>query len=142
MIYKATKLIAQALEQENIHPEVNDLEKFSEVNVGYEITNGPAIEMRFMSANDNNDTTAYIFRLIRDIPEEKEYVMQKAINECNAKFSYAKFSLDKDRDINIKYDFPQCTADDCLGDIACEICYRLFSIADKSYPILMKALWS
>ena len=48
----------------------------------------------FLSVDDDNDVRIVLFGLVRDVAEEKQAEMLKAINECNNKFRYIKFILD------------------------------------------------
>ena len=141
MIYKATRLIAQALDEEGIRYEVKENEKYSEAIVSFPIKNGPSARVSFISSDDDNDVTVRIFGLVHDVSEDRDVEILKAINKCNDHFRFAKMVMDEDRDINVEYDFPVKTGSDCVGEIACELASRLSSILEDCYPILMKALW-
>ena len=60
----------------------------------------------------------------------------------NHKVRFAKFVLDNDGDINVEYDFPLKSSDDCVGEIAFEIFVRMMQILDEHYSIFMKAMYS
>ena len=50
--------------------------------------------------------------------------------------------MDADGDINVEYDFPVRSGDECIGEMAFEIFVRAMSILDNEYGIFMKALYT
>lgn len=64
------------------------------------------------------------------------------VNEYNNKYRFLKFVLDADNDINVEYDLPVSTGDDCLGEMAFEIFIRTIQILDEGYILFVKALYT
>jgi len=141
MIFKATNLITQELDKANIRYTVKDDEEHSIVRVSFPVDNGPVASVYFISRDDDNDVSIRLFHLIDNIAEEKSEKILAAVNECNNLYRYTKFTFDKDA-VNVEYDLPAQSSDDCLGAQALEILIRLMNIVDKAYPVLMQAMWS
>ena len=74
------------------------------------------------------------------VEEEKVPVILPVINELNVKYRFVKFTLDKDNDINVEYDYPVSCSNP--GESAEEIMIRFVQIIDESYPSLMRAMWA
>ena len=142
MIYKATRLIARAMDAEEIKYSVHEQENYSEISAMFGVKNGPDAVVRFLSSDDDNDVRIVLFGLVRDVAEEKHAEMLKAINECNNKFRYIKFILDSDNDVNLEYDLPLRTDDCCVGEVACEAFLRIMKVVEDCYPVFMKVIWS
>lgn len=53
-----------------------------------------------------------------------------------------KFYIDSDGDINVEYDFPVHSSDECIGEMAFEIFVRTMQILDGEYEFLMKTLYT
>lgn len=141
MIFKATNLITQEMDKADIRYTVKDDEEHSIVRVSFPVDNGPVASVYFISHNDNNDVSIRLLHLIDHIAEEKREKILATVNECNNLYRYVKFALDKDA-VNVEYDLPAKSMDDCLGAQALEILIRLMKIVDKAYPVLMQAMWS
>ena len=60
----------------------------------------------------------------------------------NLKVRFLKFVMDADGDINVEYDFPVRSGDECIGEMVFEIFVRAMSILDNEYGIFMKALYT
>lgn len=142
MIYKATKLLAQAMEEKGITHAIDEHDAGSIIIVGFSVENGPLVRVRFISFDDENDIAIRLIGLVNNVSEEKVPKMLEVLNECNREFRYLKFILDKDRDVDVEYDIPKTSLDDSVGVEACEIFIRTMSIVDKVYPKLMKVIWS
>lgn len=141
MIYKATKLIKQEMDKQELNSSINEYEKSSNVVAGYNIQNGPYIQVDFISSDDDNDVAVRVFGFINHVAEDKEEKILKVINECHAEYRYLKFVLDEDGDVNIEYDFPVKLDDATVGVVAYELFVRCVKIAEKCYPMFMKAIW-
>lgn len=63
MIYKATKLIKQEMDKQELNSSINEYEKSSNVQAGYNIQNGPYIQVDFISSDDDNDVAVRVFGL-------------------------------------------------------------------------------
>lgn len=141
MIYKATRLIQEAMEKEDLHFRVEEGDESSRVLAGFSVKNGPSVRVQFISRDDDNDVAVRLFGLVGDVAEDKAAAVTAACNECNKKYRFLKFVLDDDHDVNVEYDFPVRSSSDTVGDEACEIFIRIMKIVDECYPEFMKALW-
>ena len=98
--------------------------------------------MRFISRDNDNDVAVRIFCLISNIPREKRTRVRDVCNALNNKIRYLKFSLDTDGDIQVMYDFPVCTPDDGIGEMALEMLACTQMALDSEYNLFMKALYT
>lgn len=142
MIYNSTKLIAQAMDNFNIKYSVEEYENSSLIVVGYRITCGNDVQVKFISQSEHNDVTICLFGLVNSVPEDKVEKTLKILNACNFKYRYLKFVLDNDRNINVVYDIPERTSDDCIREIASEIFARIVTIIGECYPMIMREMWN
>lgn len=140
--YKATNLIATNFEQHGIKFRVNSAQGHEEVSAGFPVDGGPAVMMKFISRDNDNDVAARIYGLVSRTPKGKQARVMEACNILNRKTRFLKFYLDTDGDINVEYDFPLKSSDDCVGEIAFETFVKTMSILDKNYELFMKALYS
>ncbi len=142
MIYKASKLIAEAFDEKGIKygGQIEEHDDASAVEAGFRIDNGPLVMARFFSSDDDNDVAVRVFGII-NVKEEKRQQMLQQINAANCKMRYIKFLLDEDGDVNAEYDFPAKLADEQVGEVAVEIFIRLMKILDDVYPDFMRAMW-
>ena len=141
MVFKATTLIANEMEEQGFTYSIKEFEKVSEVYVEFGIKNGPHAAVRFLSADDNNCVSVRLLGLVNHVSEENEAKVLKAVNECNNKYRFIKFVLDSDRDVNMEFDIPMEAKDDSVGPEACEILVRMMGLADDTFPVFMKAIW-
>ena len=74
------------------------------------------------------------------VPEDKRTAVLEAINSLQRRFRYVNYAIDDDGDLHIGYDLPLHTEN--VGEAAMEMFIRMVKIADDSYPVLMKAIWS
>ena len=142
MIYKATRLIKQEMDRQEFHYRIEEHDGKSVLIAGFGIDNGPSVQVLFISPDNDNDVSIRLFGIVNKVAENKTGSILKAINECNNKFRYLKFTLDKDGDVNIEYDLPIKADDRSVGAEACEIFSRIMHIADEAYPVFMKAMWN
>lgn len=140
--FKAINLIAETFEKRGVKFDVVSLHRSEQLLAGFSVDCGPNVIMRFISNDNDNDAAARIFGLISNIPKEKRVRVMEACNVLNHKIRYMKFCLDTDGDINVEYDFPMHTSDDCIGEMAFEIFVRTMQILDSEYSIFMKALYT
>lgn len=140
--FHATEIIAKAFEEHEVKFDVTGRPGLEQLRAGFPVKSGPNVIMRFISCDDDNDVKVGIFGLISDTPAKKRYRHMEACNVLNGKIRYMKFNVDDDGDINMQYDFPLNTGDDCIGEMAFEIFVRAMSILDSEYDIFMKALYS
>ncbi len=142
MIFKATRLIQQAMEKEDMHSRIEEGDKSSRVLAGFGVKNGPNVRVQFISTDDDNDVAIRLFGLVSEVADDKFASVTAACNTCNNKYRYVKFLIDDDRDVNVEYDLPVRTSNDSVGREAVEIFMRFMQIVDECYPEFMKALWS
>ncbi len=140
--FHATKIIAKAFEEHGAKFEVIAHHGMEQLVTGFHVRSGPYVIMRFINCDNDNDIKAGIFGLISNTPEDKRHRLMEACNILNRKVHYMKFNVDSDGDINMEYDFPVSSGDDCIGEMAFEIFVRAMSILDSEYDIFMKALYS
>lgn len=138
--FKATNLIAKTFEGYGVKFRVIQENGLEEVQAGFPIECGPAVLMRFISRDDDNDVAAIILGLVTKVPEEKRMRIHEACNVLNGTFRYLKCYSDFDGDINVEYDFPLKSADECIGEMAFEIFLRAMKILQVQYDIFMKAI--
>jgi hypothetical protein len=140
--FKTTTLIAETLEECDIKFGVKKSKEAEQILVGFPIECGPDVFMRYICNEDDNTVGARIFNLVPNIPKEKRLRAIEACNEINRKMRYINFCLDDDDTITAKYDFPQYTPDDGIGNMALEIFVRATQILDSEYGIFMRALYT
>ncbi len=138
MIYQATTVIANALKAHGLQCSVEETTSFSYVKVGFSGDNAKNVSVHFISSDQDNDVAARVFDFITFEPEKKAAVVL-AISELNSTFRFLKFTMDKDNSVTVAYDFPEKCKE--LGEIAMETVAHFYSILDKAYPVLMKAVW-
>lgn len=141
MIYKATNLIKQEMDKQDLNCSIKEYDDSSDVIACYNIENGPTIQIHFISSDDDNDVSVRVYDFIHHVAEDKEEKILRVINECNAAKRYLKFVLDSERDVNIEYDFPLKADDAAVGAEAYEMLVRYVNIIEECYPLFMKAMW-
>ena len=139
--FKATNLIAEKLEKDDITYWVVKKHGWEAVCVGFSINNGPNLSVQFFSIDDSNSVAVHI-QLVTGIQPEKRMRVLEACNILNYRMRYLKFNVDADGDINCEYDFPEKIPDKCIGEIALEILVKVMRILNKEYQIFMKALYT
>lgn len=140
--FKAINLIAEAFEKHEAKFRVFNMQGQEELVAGFSVDGGPNVMMKFIIRDNDNDVAARIFGLITKIPKEKRARVMEACNVLNRKIRFMKFYLDTDGDINVEYDFPVHSSDDCIGEMAFEIFVRTMHILDNEYEVFMKALYT
>ena len=138
MIYKATNIIAEALDEMEIIYTVHDLSESSAVKVSWNGEVAKDQTVYFISRDDDNDVHVENMALAH-VPESKQAKVLDCLNGLNRRFRYAKFTLDNDSDIRMEYDIPLRAQE--VGPIAVEVFLRFMSITDEAYPEIMKAIW-
>ena len=124
MIYKATELIKQEMDRQDMKYSVEEFDYRSIIFAGF-----------------GNDVAIRLYGLVNSVAESKVQKMQEVVNECNCQYRYLKFTMDKDRDVNIEYDIPLRADDETVGAMACEIFIRIMKVADDAYPKFMRVIW-
>ena len=140
--FKAINLIAETFEKYEVKFHVFNTQGQEELDAGFPVNGGPNVMMKFISRDNDNDVAARIFGLITKTRKEKRARLMEACNVLNRKIRFMKFNLDPDGDINVEYDFPVHSSDECIGEMAFEIFVRTMKILDDEYEIFMKALYT
>lgn len=140
--FKAINLIAEVFEKHEAKFRVFNMQGQEELVAGFSVDGGPNVMMKFITRDNDNDVAACIFGLITKIPKEKWTRVMEACNVLNQKIRFMKFYLDSDGDINVEYDFPVHSSDECIGEMAFEIFVRTMHILDNEYEVFMKALYT
>lgn len=140
--FKAINLIAETFEKHGVKFDVVSHHGSEQLLAGFSVDCGPNVIMRFISSDNDNDVAARIFGLISNTPKEKRVRVMEACNVLNHKIRYMKFYLDTDGDINVEYDLPVHSSDDCIGEMAFKIFVRTMQILDSEYSIFMKSLYT
>lgn len=141
--YHATNLITECLDSEELHYTVKADDKFEEIIVPAPIDLGPIAEIRFISADNDNDVAVRLFNLVNCIPESMAPRIMELCNLLNNKVRFIKFYYNSQNNfIAIEYDIPLRTDDACLGKVAVELFHRIVNILDNEYPTIVKALFT
>ena len=140
--FNAINRIAEVFEEHEVKFHVINMHGQEEVLAGFSVDNGPKVIMKFISRDNDNDVAARIFGLVSNTPREKHPRVLETCNILNRKIRYMKFYLDNDGDINVEYDFPVKSSDECIGEMAFEIFIRTMQILDAEYEIFTKALYT
>ena len=140
--FNPIRLIAETFIKKDIKFRVNEHEASEDIEAGFGIDNGPSVIVRFISRDDDNNVAVRIFSLINNVSESKRPRMLALINDLNHKLRFLKFNLDSDGDVNIEYDMPLHTADDCLGEMAYELFMHMMFVTEREYGQFMKVLYT
>lgn len=137
MVYQASQAIYDALKAHDLECGIEARDTYSAVHVGVNTTNA-SFEARFISRSDENDVALRIFNLLKFPPERLESMLI-AVNDCNYRFRFLRFSVDtKSYSVDASFDFTLATDD--IGEAAYELLMRSAGIIDDSYPDLMKEI--
>lgn len=83
-----------------------------------------------------------IIGLINNTPKEKAYSCYEGRQRLNRKSRYIKFYLDSDGNINVEYDFPVKSRDECISGMTFEIFICTMHILDDEYEIFIMAFYT
>lgn len=119
--YKATKMIADALDNCAIEYEVENQADIERIFTGFR-TNDIRVLMAYLVCGDNKVTVQGIVPAWHT-PENKRSAMLEMLNKCNLMFDFAKIFLDPDGDVALWYDFTTECAD--FGKAATEVFFGL-----------------
>lgn len=141
MIFKATNLIAEAFEREQLKFRVEDLGAISVVEAGFVVPAGPQVVVRFISRDDDNDVAVRVYGLVNEVPNEKRSGVLEVCNNLNAKIRYYKFYLDpEDGNVNLEADLPVRVDDSCVGECCVEMFLRSVKILKDQFHLFTEAL--
>ena len=136
-MFQATKAIQEAFAEANLKCRVEEAGGMSMVKAGVS-GKQTTYSIHFISSDDDNDVASRVMTFVKT-PEEKRPQVLEAINECNRKFRFLKFVIDKDNDVNVEADIPLRVTN--VGPVAVELTIRIMKILDEAYPIFMKCIW-
>ena len=139
-MFKAIVQIQKEFDKKGINYSIIDRKNSQIIQAGIPIENGPSIMVLFIAHVDTNDISIRVFFFFFKVKKEKRLLLLDAINNCNDKFRFFKFSIDSDNDVNVEYDF--LTESSNIGPMAFEALVRISSVLDDAYPILMGAVYS
>jgi hypothetical protein len=140
--FKAINLIAETFEQNGVEFDVKNHDGMEELRAFIPLHIGNYTAMRFISHDNDNDVAVRIIGLVSNTPKEKRTRVMEACNALNHRFRYMSFTLDDDGDVIGAYDFPVCTPDESIGEMALEIFGKAMHILNSGYSIFMKALYT
>lgn len=138
-MFKATREIKNIFDKKGIKYRLVDKDEVSYIEAGIRGENFSSLDVCYFSRDNDNDVSVRVMQICK-VPEGKLAQMLIALNDCNNRFRYVKFVMDKDRDINLEYDMPLKNTD--VGEIATELIIRIMKIMEEAYPIFMKALYA
>ena len=138
MIFQATQEIYDAMMEADLKCRIQESDESSAVIAGVRGENCD-FDILFISRDNDSDASMRIFNLAK-FPADKMPAICTAVNECNGKYRYLRFTADDDNTITAGYDFP--VRIDNVGTCAVELCMRAMDIVDNCYPIIMKAIYS
>jgi hypothetical protein len=67
--------------------------------------------------------------------------MLDVCNTLNEKYRFTKFSLNRDGNMNMKYDLPATIGDESIGETCFDIFVILIQILNQGYPLITEALY-
>lgn len=141
--FKATDFITTSFKENKIKFRVSEGEGFDDIQAGFNIKNGPATIVHFISRDDDNDVAVRVYNLVSNVSKDKTARVMEACNALNCKNRFTKFYIDDDGDVNVEYDFPMKATDESVGDMAIECFIRFMKMLDDgSYELLAKALYT
>lgn len=140
-MFNAIRLLDEAFGTHGLKYQIHETDEYQEVQAFIGIKNGPSVAARFISQNHGNDLMVRIMGLVNDAPAEKRFRIMEACNQLNNQYRFLKFEMTPDNNVNVEYDFPVCTGDACLGEMALEIFVRMIQILNQGYSQLAKVLY-
>ena len=139
--YKTVRLISEAFDRHNIVYQVYETEEYQEIQAPFSIDVGPLVTVHFNSKDRGNDLEIRLPGLVNNIPAEKRPSMLEVCNTLNEKYRFTKFSINKDGNVNVKYDLPVTTGDESVGEMCFDIFVILIQILNQGYPLIAEALY-
>ncbi|MBQ7886276.1 MAG: YbjN domain-containing protein [Clostridia bacterium] len=135
-MFKATKEIYEALIAAGLKAYAGEKNGYSEVEVNFPLSCSAPVQIRFISADDDNDVAVRV-DLMR-VEEDKAEAILPVLNGFNIKYRYAKFTLNAENDVFVEYDLP--IKGDHVGECAKEMVARLVKIIRQAHPELLRAV--
>lgn len=102
--------------------------------------NGEEGNYRFLYVKDDDTGNDVAVRCMTgvNVPRNRVATVLAMLNEFQQQYRYLKFTLDKDNDVMVSYDFPVAYSD--IGAGGLDMLFRMTAILDKCYPQLMQAI--
>ena len=141
MEFKATRIIAEALEAKGVICRTMDNDEMSAVIIPAN-EDGIKFEIRMISNSDNNDVNIYTDEFV-SYPENKRNNGLKQINDLNGQYRFVKFVMDPaDGAVHLECFIPMSIGDSELPNAAEEMLLRLVITIKDAYPQIMKTIWT
>lgn len=135
----AIEQIRKTFDEMDVHYQVGHSGDQWEVSAGISGKSG-TYQLKFICKDRNlGNVSLRIFGLTR-FSEERKKEGCACLNRLQRKYRYLRLTLDKDCDVNVEYDLPDCTTN--IGPIVRELLIRTMSIVDDVYPELMNFAWA
>lgn len=93
----------------------------------------------FLPGGEETDLHIAVIPLTRCLPQ-KRIELLRVLNDLNCRYRYAKFSMDKDNDVIVRYDVARKNG--TAGQTAVEIMLRMRNIIEECYPEIMRTIWA
>ena len=141
-VYPTTKQFVDFLTKEKTRYQYreNTAEKYDMVEISYDCKNMPNVVLNSYFTDDNT-MSIRAFRLVK-FPEDKLSVMLATVNHLNSNLRFMKFTINpEDCSVQGEVDVSFNGRDD-VAAIAYQTFMRSAYICDKSYPEMMRAIWS
>ncbi len=142
MKYKAIELIQREFEHRKYPYSLEEDESSSSLLAKFTIKNGPTVSVRYSSMDNNNGVYIRLYRLIENVADDKVDKILRLINECHTRRRYAIYSLDKDRNVDVSFDFPGSITDASVGAAAWEIFVYMYQAVNETYQMFMNVIRS
>lgn len=136
--HSAIQEIRQAFDAAKIHYQVQHTSGRYVLTAG---VSGKAnsYQLKFIcKENSKNDVSMRVFALA-NYPQDRRKNGYRILNDIQSRYRYIRLTLDKDGDVNLEYDIPECSRD--IGVIAFEMLLRIMKIVDEIYPEIMRSVW-
>ncbi len=101
---------------------------------------GPEFSVIFVALDDSNAIGVSIERLFANIPGSRFMDTLAVCNDATARLGYWKIFLDREANINLRYDLLRTTPDEGIGEMAYELIRRAEDFVECTYPLLLRAL--
>jgi hypothetical protein len=134
----AAKMFKSYMDAKEMKCKIVDDEEERVIKAAWTLENTD-MEIIFTFGEDNHDVHMQGYNFLR-VSENNFDKMLSAVNECNAKYRWVKFTLDQKHGQIIAEEDAVISLDTCAEDTF-ELMIRMTQIVDEAYPIFMKAMW-
>lgn len=137
MVFPATDEIYEAMKAHDLDCGIEAREDSSVLHISIN-SKETSFEALYISRSEHNDAALRIYNIVK-FPPEKLADMLEAVNACNTKFRFLKFTVDtRTHSVDAAFDFAIDAEE--LGECAHELLVRSASIIDECYPLFMSKL--